>query len=299
MEPAIRAILAIGCGSVLLILGVQVSSFAVTLSTLPWGFQIAGTLVAGALLMLVGYGLLTLVREFVRLRQTSRVSLRALKQLEERAVTRRVTMKQKRDAAGRLLEFLDDYPVDEATRAQLHHFGMTVEEWGQLTALHARLRSGPQGDDQAWLEEVDTRFLAVLDTVASRMIHAAALRTALKTAGTPTGFLDAALMTAGSIALVRNLCRLYHLRTDRWGTLLVLGHVVGNLVVSSQAEDVAQESGEQLRGWLEGTLGTVAGSAVRLVGTRIAEGTSNALLLMRLGSVTLRALRPIARERDR
>jgi hypothetical protein len=129
------------------------------------------------------------------------------------------------------------------------------------------------------------------------MIRAAALSTGFRTASTPTDFLDAALMTAGSVAMVRNLCRLYQLKTDRWGTCLVMVHIVVNLVVSGQTEDVVQESSEQLRASLEGMLGTAAGSVVRFLGSRVAEGTSNAFLLMRLGSVTVRALRPIARER--
>ncbi|MCC7420487.1 MAG: DUF697 domain-containing protein [Planctomycetaceae bacterium] len=297
VEPAIRALLALGVGSVLLLLGVQLASFAVTLSTLPLAVQLAGTLAAGSLVLVVAYSLVTLVREYTRLRQTPRISLRALRQLEERAVMRQKAREHRREAIRQLQEFLDAYVTKESSEAQLRQFGISAQEWNELIAQAARLRSGPHGDDQAWMEEVDSRFLSLLDGVASRVIRAAALSTGFRTASTPTGFLDAALMTAGSVALVRNLCRLYQLKTDRWGTCLVLVHIVGNLVVSSQTEEVVQESSEQLRASLEGMLGTAAGSVVRFLGSRVAEGTSNAFLLMRLGSVTVRALRPIARER--
>lgn len=133
--------------------------------------------------------------------------------------------------------------------------------------------------------------------MADRHIHNIAKRTGFSTALTPTGFLDSALVAVASFGLVRDLCHLYNLRTDRWGTVVILAHVAGNLVLAGENEAWAKDAAEGVVDWVQGTVGIAAGGAVlKFVGARAAEGMAHYLLMRRLGRVTCRRLRPIVRE---
>lgn len=299
-DPALRGVLFVGCGTLLLILGSQLASFAVALRALPLLVQVAGGAIASGLLVLVGFGLFVLIREFLRLRQSPRVALR---QLAERAATREAGDSRIHDAARDMKTFLEDH-VQNVSRASLLRLGMTDEEWQELEENRERLRRAASELEtltseslQAWLDDIDHEFLTVLDRVADRRIFHAAKRTGLSAALTPTGLLDTALVAAASVTLVRDLCRLYNLRTDRWGTFVVLAHMAGNLVIAGRNETWAEDATEGVVDWLQGTVGSAAGGFfLKFAGARTAEGISHYLLLRRLGRVTRRALRPIVRE---
>jgi uncharacterized membrane protein YcjF (UPF0283 family) len=297
LDPVVVSLVVVFSGLALLFLAAQALSAWTALASLPAPFHWFGyggvLLVSTAVLAAVGF----LVVQFARLRPSPRVSLAALDEIRDRARTRQAALRKTTLAQKQLEQFLNDYPLEAGNACRLSRLGFSEAEAHRLIAQKQQLCESARSSDRTWIEDVEKRFVCVLDEVAARRIRRYALLVGIKTAAAPTGFLDTAIVLINAYLLVGDLCRIYNVRTTRWSTLLVLVHIFVNAVAASRMEDVTEPLGENLADSLREEIGGVFARAAGIFGSRTAEGTVNGLLLARLGHATKRRLRPIVLER--
>ena len=291
---SVAALLVMGIGLMLLFLTSQLALTMSVLNTLPaparWIGWTAVAAISLAVLVATGY----LIWRYVKLRQSPNVSLEALAELHDRARTRAAAREQTTSALRLLKRFLDEYPLDEKNRRHLEQLGFTGEELAQLISQHEWLTAGAKGSDTMWLRDVDQRFLGVLDEVAQRRIWRHARHVGMKTAVAPTGFVDSCIALISMYTLVGDLCAIYNVRANSWSTALILVRSFINGLAAGQMEKLTGDLGDQISEYLNDSLGAAVSKVAGWTTSRGAEGAANAMLLLRLGNATLRALRPIA-----
>ncbi len=101
-----------------------------------------------------------------------------------------------------------------------------------------------------------------------------------------------------SYQMVYDLCRIYNVRAGRWGTAVILAHLVANVLaargIHSAADSAAGSLSNMAHQHLTHTAAAAAGIAAKLIG-RVAEGGVNCLLMYRLSVLARDYLRPIRR----
>lgn len=244
-----------------------------------------------AIFVSMGY----LAVRFARLRETPRISLRLLDELHERRHCRKEAVKQSALAQKIIEEFLLEYPLEEDQHDRLARLGFDPDrEIKFLVERRKWLCETAKSGDRMWLDDVSRQFLGTLDEVAARRIRRYSMQVGVKTAIAPTGFLDSAITVINAYLLISDLCEIYHVRTGKWSTFVLLAQVFVNAFAASELEDVTARAGEALADSLRDSIGGMLAGAAGWLSPRIAEGTANGLLLMRLGYATIRHLRPIA-----
>jgi putative membrane protein len=295
-DPIVLALLTCGSGVLLLFLAVQLLSAINLLATWSpdsqWFGYIGIGIIAASVVAAMGY----LVYRYLRLRQSPLISLTMLAALHERHGTQHAALQKTADAQQRLESFLRDYPLDNSK--SLQRLGFTDESTIRiLKDQRDRLCHGPRGSDLMWLDELDRRFLSILDEVSNRRIKRYARQVGIKTAVAPTGFVDAAIVSINAYLLIGDLCQIYNVRANRWSTLMILLRIFVNTVSAAEMEDLTDAMGDGLADAVRDNIGEVATLAVQFAGKRIAEGVANGALLARLGHVTMRSIRPIRLEK--
>lgn len=274
--------------SALLFLLAQMLPLINQLALSPAYLRYPGMIVLILLLGGIGWALWQMVRVFRKMRITPRIPLDTLQQLADRAELRREVNIRLQQAKETLQEFLADYPLDDKSETMVL-LGRFLDA-GELKAFkdHAgKLRTGPVGTSEGWLQRYDRQFLCPLDQAARKCIRRYAGRVSLKTAALPAGF-DTAVILLNAYLLAKDMCVMYNLRTTGPGTAAVLMRVLFNAFAASRMQDLTETASEM---FFEGG-GALAGMG-RAVGARLAEGGVNALLFMRLGAAMVRHLRPI------
>jgi uncharacterized membrane protein YcjF (UPF0283 family) len=95
----------------------------------------------------------------------------------------------------------------------------------------------------------------------------------------------------GGLALLADLCRVYHLRVGRVGTAVLLSRIFFNTYLAGQINDLEGLAGDQLHTLLGEWLGS---RVFARLGAKATAGALNYLLLRRLGVYASRLLRPVS-----
>ncbi|QGJ68821.1 Hypothetical protein PBC10988_4840 [Planctomycetales bacterium 10988] len=267
-----------------------INMFASWPVVLSWVGIFAVALLAIAILL----ASIHLLYQFFRLRETPNVSLKLLEDLQDREQTRQEAANQSRIARDKIRTFLQDYSTEEENFQQAEVLGFDAETFRSLKVRKQELIDDPRYEDsKRWLMKVDEEFLAILDGVAEKRIWLYAKQAGVKTAIAPTGFVDSAIILINSYAMIGDLCSLYRVRTNRWSTIYLMGHLFVNTFAASKLEEVTDFYGEEFAEILNSSIGSVLAGLTGKISARSAEGLANGLLLRRLGYATIRHLRPI------
>lgn len=152
----------------------------------------------------------------------------------------------------------------------------------ELQQLRAKLQATSREQTQAlameisqWSEKRMTLLLADVDRKAERLIYQEAMGVGLATAASPNGTLDAFMMLWRSVNTVSKLAVLYYGRPGLWGTALICKDVSVAVAMAGYLQNVTDSLGGIIAKTVGGLSGVVAGPAI--------EGTTNALVLIRIG----------------
>ncbi len=157
----------------------------------------------------------------------------------------------------------------------------------------ARALTDPAPVESArWLADLREGVLRPLDAVANERIWHYTKIIGLKTAISPFPLIDALAVLYNTARMLHDLALLYNRRIHRAQIALLLGIVIFQTYVASQAQEVLESGAEEMSGFLSNNLARASG---KLIGTRVAEGTVNGLVARRLGRRALRYLRPVTK----
>lgn len=152
----------------------------------------------------------------------------------------------------------------------------------ELKDLQHKVRNAGSDQTQALSAELDQwtdkrmdALLRDVDSAADKLIYQEALAVGMATAASPNGTLDAFVMLWRSVTLVSKLGVLYYGRPGVWGTLAIFRDVSVAVAVAGYLQNVTDSLGGVVAKAVGGITGVVAGPAV--------EGTTNAIVLIRIG----------------
>jgi uncharacterized membrane protein YcjF (UPF0283 family) len=160
-------------------------------------------------------------------------------------------------------------------------------------------------DANNWWNECEENFLEPLDALAKARLNRAIKAIGLKTAISPWKAVDTVVVVHHSFHMAKDLCAIANLRPGKFGTISIMLHVAVNVYVASQVqawseqgaqilgdvnEEIMAEMGMDFAGSMivEG-----AGSVVKLITPKIAEGLVNSMFAYRLGSRVWKLVRPV------
>jgi len=268
----------------------QAAAFIERLNATPMLLRWAGYGLLAILLAAALYAVARLGWLFARLRASPQLLVPGLAELRRRGEFTEQDRGRLREARSQLRRFIADYPLDrDGDKRRLKRLGLTDSEVQQLRTSQARLTAERGGSDREWVRSANEQFVKLLDAAAQRRRRRYALLVGLKTGAVPSGFLDAIVALMNAYLLVGDLCRLYNLRTTMGGTGVILGWVFVQTYTAAQMEDLGGEAA--------GSLTEQASQPVEMlskqIGGRVVEFGVNALMIYRLGTITMRRLRPI------
>lgn len=247
---------------------------------------------------------------YVKLRRNRQLRLAGLEELNQRTRLRWLAHAKAAEARSRLEAYLREFPVGTAKQAKrLTALGLDPAGIAQLELVRTELLDPARFSGTAdWFARFRTGFQGVLDTAADERIGYWSRRSGITTALAPNGLVDSAAMLYFGFALLTDLCEVYHLRTGKTGTAVLLGRVFFNSYLSGQISEWEKLTEQQLNTLLT-SAGQVAPVAAALGGlspfvaplTSVlskagAKGTSgllNGLLIARLGRYACRLLKPV------
>jgi uncharacterized membrane protein YcjF (UPF0283 family) len=285
------------CGLSLVVLATQALSFISLLQGLPDWARYGGYGLMGLLCLLVLWSLGRFLLSYMLLRQSPRISLSALRSLEQRANLRQKAHDLLTDAQKQLCDLLSDYPLKGRKKKKIEALGFSDKEIDQLAKARKHLLDlASEESTEAWLMQFEKTFLETLDQAAKKRITRRAWLVSLKTAAAPSGFLSAAIVVINAYQLMSELCAIYQLRTGGMGTVSILLRIFVNAFAASQMEEWMDQATQGIIG--SAATGTDAAAAFFkvLAGgimSRAAEGGANAFLLIRLGAAGMHYLRPL------
>jgi uncharacterized membrane protein YcjF (UPF0283 family) len=232
-----------------------------------------------------------LVWVYGRLRVSPRLSLPLDEDLQERETARQQLSTEHLAAARQTLtHFLKAYPLRPGDLAELTQRGLEPMAHDTLRAAqHALTGPNAPANDREWLRRFEQEFLGPLDAAAGQQTWRYMKAVGLFTATSSRGALDALAVLVVSYKLVADLCTIYHVRAGRWGTTMLLAHMLVNLVAASQLDAAADTMESSVHDWLHSSLAHLAGQVLG----KVADGSVNALLLRRLSLRTQAYLRPV------
>jgi putative membrane protein len=220
-----------------------------------------------------------------------RLSLPLDEDLQERALARQQLSTEHLAAARQTLtHFLKAYPLRPSDLAELTQRGLEPMALDMLRAAqHTLADPNAPANDREWLRRFEQEFLGPLDAAAGQQTWRYMKAVGLFTATSSRGALDTLAVLVVSYKLVADLCTIYHVRAGRWGTTMILAHMLVNLVAASQVDAAADAMESQVHDWLHSSLAHLAGQVLG----KVADGSVNALLLRRLSLRTQAYLRPV------
>lgn len=286
-DRLLLAVLAIVSGTLLLFVAGQAISITSQIAVLPaWARWPAVTVVALALGAVL-WAMAVLLREYYRLKVTPAIVLNSGNASRSAATTK--------ENMARLQRFLEEYPLDESDEPTLLRLGFKADDnIKYLRQRRAEWLHPGDGSYRRRLERFNQEFLSQqLDVIAKQRIADYAKLVGLKTAVAPTGFLDTAIVLTNAYRLIADLCRIYNVRGNRWSTFKIFVQVLLNAITASKLEDATECLTPQIQEEISELAGSLVAQVFGKVLTKAAEGGANALLIYRLGHLTLREIRPI------
>lgn len=256
------------------------------LAQLPeWAQWVGWTALVCALAAIVG-SVWSLTQRYRHLKQTPSLWL---DRQELRELAGAGTLVAKR----RLEEFLHEYSIDLNRPLKWNRLGLTTDALQSLADARTDLLNPRHGHTNIWLEELNDRFLRLLDETAQQRVTHYAKRVGLKTAVAPTGFLDSTIVIVNSYLLLADLCDIYNVRAGRLGTVRLLIRVAFNTSIAAKLEYPADLLEQEIRDSFFDMTNKLVAQALGKIIAKAAEGSANALLIFRLGQATIRELRPL------
>lgn len=156
--------------------------------------------------------------------------------------------------------------------------------------LLADIRKGPEVADaemagavMAFEMDHIERQLKPLDAKVDKLIHSEAVAIGIATAVSMNGTVDAFIVLWRSANLVAKISRIYFGRPNLRGSLIVMRDVAGIVVLSRALEDVTDMTGD--------LIGSLLGRMGGLVAGPVMDGAINAMMALKLGSLTKRRCR--------
>jgi putative membrane protein len=271
-----------------------------------WLGYIGLVVCGGAVLFAAGRFVLV----YVRLRRNRQLRLAGLEELHQRTRLRWLAHAKAAEARTKLEQYLRDFPLDTPKQVKkLAALGVGPDRVAALEQVRSDLLDPARFSGTAeWFERFRTGFQIVLDQAAEERIGYWARRSGVATALAPNGLVDSAAMLYFGFALLTDLCEVYHLRTGKTGTAVLLGRVFFNSYLSGQISEWEKLTEQQLNGLLTsaghvapvaavlGGLSPVIAPLASVLSKAGAKGTSgllNGLLIARLGRYACRLLRPV------
>lgn len=292
----LTTVLALGISGVVIILLSEISQFVQSVRSWPAPFQIPVYLAVLAFGGVFCWAMFQLGRAYRQLVVSPQVNL----DLRLRETIRTQAKEQKKhDTAYKSLQSLvKDYPVNDRGQVRcLKDAGLKGDRMSDFEQGIRRLRDEDHNGVDQWISDCDSLFLKPLDRCADERIKFYARKVMIGTAVAPTGLLDSLIFSTNAILMVRDLFRLYNVRTSTWHSVLLTGQLAFSTFVTTELEDRLDEVSkgwfEELQGKASGMFETFGWSLARGTAKRVAEGGLNMMMLRRLGIAAKRKLRPI------
>jgi putative membrane protein len=173
---------------------------------------------------------------------------------------------------------------DESARLLSEDRAGAADAW--FAAMTTQLAGSPGAmPGLARFQAMTVEVLAALDRAAMAAVGRAARDTALGTAASPLALLDAVLVVARSLRMIREIAAIYGFRPGGLAALGLLRRVIVQAVGVAGADLAGEVTAEMLGGLGHKVAGTVS--------TRLGVGLFAGTRVARLGLATLRACRPM------
>jgi uncharacterized membrane protein YcjF (UPF0283 family) len=296
-SPLMLAAITLAVAGALLVILSEVFQFLEAVKSAPVVVQILAYSFVSILVIMLGLSFARLAIAYRRLRVTPNVDLDAIRQAKRRAVTRDQIQRQVEAGYQSLRGIVSDYPINsDEHRNFLYRCGMSTQEWKTLRSNIETLLNCEAVGQSRWIEDCERLFINLIDNVAKRRVSSYAKRVGLKTAISPTGFVDSLIVFTNSVLMVEELSRLYGVRTTRWQSVILTWRIFFSTFVSAKLEDQIDEFASNLfDGFVHApqiAKGLLTQFSAGLL-TRVAEGGVNMAMFYRLGTATILSLRPI------
>lgn len=289
--PATWSLFVLMSGFMVLWVLSQLVHFTRDLLSWPWALRLPALLVLAALLMLLAYHGFRLWQSFRKLRTQRQLSLNDLDELDDRRELQSENLQKYRQHIKTVLQAYDF--SDSTLKKQLAELGFRDFDFLQLEKVQKKLLEAEWPDSQSWLDTYLREFQSKIDEKAHERIKKTAFRIGLASASCPQKFLDTLIILGGSLQLNADLCMIYRLKLGRIGLMSLLIRSFRNSFIAMNLEDVSDHLMDQWTDqWKEHASG-LASYLGKVIGTRLAEGGANALLLYRLGQASRRQLQPL------
>lgn len=281
-------------------LAFQTISLFTAISLWPESWRLIGYIVMGvpALGALASMGGFMLV--LFRYKKAGRLRLATMQELEARGDLRTLAVKEAGKARKEIEQHLRSFDLGDRRGGDSL---LTAEQKAALKIAIGRLQDPDLFlGELEWLNRFKEEFQAICDEAAERVISRHGSRVALTTAASPFRLTDMLIVLHGAFALVRDLCRIYQLRLDASGNLLILSWLLGQTYLAGNLETGNGESihstvdqvKEAVPDFSSEIAGTVAVAAGQYIGRQVAQAAIQKFLMTRLGNMTRAKLRWIS-----
>lgn len=277
-----------------------------TVASFPVWLQVPAAGIFGILLLVVAYSALRLTHMYFSMKANHQIQIREISDREEfqSRVHSDTIDQESRKLFETLYSFLQNYPKRELSQ-RLQAYGKTNGScWTEFQNEMTKLCISPDDKNpkgysnrKEWVRGYQ-RFQEYLDDYANERLVSIAKIVAVKTAISPYPMWDMLIVLYWSFQFLSELCQVYHLRIDNYGTARLLLELWGTLFCSAQIdnmEEYAQAGVEQL---LSGVLSSgFIKIAVGEASSKAASGLANYYLFLRLGRQAIRRIQPLVVEK--
>ena len=300
MRRILLAALLVGASVLGLLVTVELSRFVSTFASLPEPFNwigAAGAALFGGILLCVTCWMFW---QLARLKRSPVIRLEALTALAEREKWRQLAHNGAADAKEQISAYLKEYPLSNQDRKRLFALGMSADECEEMATARDRLldNAAPMSPSD-WLRAYASQFQGIQDEAAKRRIRQYALRVGAGTATSPLAAIDQMIILYSSMALIKDLLCLYHVRPAFGQAGLLLARSILNTYLSGLFEGLAENAVDSVADsvhHMTGQMTEALGSGIlRTLGAKVTEAGLNGYLIHRLGNSTVRMLQPVER----
>lgn len=237
---------------------------------------------------------------WVKLSKFKQIDINILNDLERLQNTRSDATHHFQNAKRALRAYLGKYPLaddSEKTNGRAA-FPIPAQTAKELKAARQRLYD-ERTDSRRWIEKFAAEFQKPLDQLAKKKVDNYALKAGALTAASPLSLLDSILTLGLSFGMLKELCRLYHLRVSGLGLPVLMARVIKNAFIADQADNLSEAGVNLYNELYKESAAAVGGGLIgldvlkRVVGAKVAEGTINGLFMRRLGLAAQRLLQPV------
>ena len=298
MRRILSTALLVGASVLGLLVTVELSRFVSTFASLPTPFNWIGAagaaLFGGVLLGVTGW----MFWQLARLKRSPVIRLEAITVLAEREKWRQLAQSRASEAKDQISSYLKEYPLSNQDRKRLFALGMTDQECGEMAKARDRLlKNATSRSPKDWLHAYVSQFQSIQDEAAKRRIRQYALRAGTGTATSPLVAIDQMIILYSSMALIKDLLFLYHVRPAFGQAGMLLARSVLNTYLSGLFEGLAENAADSVADsvhHMTGEMTEALGSGIlRTLGAKVTEAGLNGYLIYRLGNATVRMLRPV------